>query len=168
MVPFYFMTGANTYVPVESYSNAGEVKEIIFKKLDLNMQRLPYYCLYEICEKSDVIGIILKSINNFAINSVEERFIENNERILDLLSSWEVEKNSSKGNKPEFKMYLRVRVFFPLKENDLDTVTMYYTQMVYDVTNGRLPLKEADILTLASLQLQVDFGDYKGNFDKLL
>lgn len=56
MVPFYFMTGANTYVPVESYSNAGEVKEIIFKKLDLNMQRLPYYCLYEICDKSDVIG----------------------------------------------------------------------------------------------------------------
>ena len=56
MVPFYFMTGANTYVPVESYSNAGEVKEIIFKKLDLNLQRLNYYCLYEICEKEDVIG----------------------------------------------------------------------------------------------------------------
>lgn len=65
-------------------------------------------------------------------------------------------------------MYLRVRVFFPLKENDLDTVTMYYTQMVYDVTNGRLALKENDIITLASLQLQVDYGDYKGNFDKIL
>jgi hypothetical protein len=55
-----------------------------------------------------------------------------------------------------------------MKENDLDTVTMYYTQMVYDVTNSRIPLKELDIITLASLQLQVDYGDYKGNFDKLL
>ena len=98
----------------------------------------------------------------------EERYIENNERILDLLSSWEVDKNMCKTNKPEFKMYLRVRVFFPMKDSDLDTVTMFYTQMVYDVTNGRTPLKEIDIITLASLQLQVDYGDYKGNFDKLL
>ena len=57
MVPFYFMTGANTFVPVESYSNAQEVKEIIFTKLDLNKQRLNYYSLYEICEKNNVIGI---------------------------------------------------------------------------------------------------------------
>jgi len=65
MVPFYFMTGANTFVPVESYSNAGEVKEIIFKKLDLNAQRLPYYCLYEICEKNDVIGNFVLKFENF-------------------------------------------------------------------------------------------------------
>lgn len=65
-------------------------------------------------------------------------------------------------------MYLRVRVCFEMKETDLDTVTMYYTQSVYDVTNGRIPVKEIDIITLASLQLQVDYGDYKGNFDKLL
>lgn len=51
------MTGANTFVPVESYSNAQEVKEIIFTKLDLNKQRLNYYSLYEICEKNNVIGI---------------------------------------------------------------------------------------------------------------
>lgn len=56
MRPFYFMTGANTYVAVESYSNAQEVKETIFQKLDLNKQRLNYYSLYEICEKNDVIG----------------------------------------------------------------------------------------------------------------
>lgn len=65
-------------------------------------------------------------------------------------------------------MYLRVRVSYPMKENDLDTVTMYYTQMAYDVTNGRLTLKEIDIITLASLQLQIDYGDYKGNFDRIL
>ena len=99
---------------------------------------------------------------------LEERFIENNERILDLLSSWEVETNSCKTNKPNFRMYLRVRVAYPMKDNDLDTVTMYYTQMVYDITNGRFVLKEIDIVTLASLQLQVDYGDYKGNFDKIL
>lgn len=153
MVPFYFMTGAHTLVPIESYSTAQEVKESIFTKLDLNKQRLNYYSLYEICEKTDVI---------------EERFIENNERILDLLSSWEYEKNLCKNNKPSFKMYLRVRVFFEMKESDLDTVVMYYTQMVYDVVNGRIPLKENDIITLAALQMQVDFGDYKGNFDKIL
>ena len=67
MVPFYFMTGANTYVPVESYSNAGEVKDAIFKKLDLNVQRLPYYCLYEICEKKEVIGIF--PIFSFKLNN---------------------------------------------------------------------------------------------------
>ena len=87
---------------------------------------------------------------------------------MDLLSSWEVEKNLAKSDKPEFKMYLRVRVYFQMKDNDLDTVTMYYTQMVYEVTNGRLPMKEIDIITLASLQLQVDYGDYKGSFDKIL
>ena len=92
-----------------------EIKEIIFKKLELNMQRLPYYSLYEVCYKTDTI---------------EERYIESNERILDLMSSWEHERNSSKSqDKPEIKMFLRVRVFFPYKETDLDTVTMYYTQV---------------------------------------
>lgn len=45
---------------------------------------------------------------------------------------------------------------------------MYYTQMVYDVTHSRIPVKETDILTLGALQLQVDYGDFKGNSDKLL
>ena len=45
---------------------------------------------------------------------------------------------------------------------------MYYTQMVYDVTHGRMPVKETDIFTLGALQLQVDYGDFKGNSDKIL
>jgi hypothetical protein len=57
---------------------------------------------------------------------------------------------------------------FTKKETDLDTVTMYYTQMVYDITHGRIPVKEIDILTLGALQLQVDYGDFKGNSEKLL
>lgn len=155
MVPFYLMTGANTYVAVESYSNALDVKEAIMKKLELNIQRLNYYSLYEICERKDVI---------------EERFIENHERILDLYSLWEVEKkiNKSKDDVPDFKMYLRVRIFYSLKETDIDSVTMFYTQMVYDVVNSRFPMKESDIITLAALQMQVDRGDYTGSSDKIL
>lgn len=80
MVPFYFMTGANTYVPVESYSNAGEVKDAIFKKLDLNVQRLPYYCLYEICEKKEVIGIFSQNFcckPNFSRGAIYRKQREN-------------------------------------------------------------------------------------------
>jgi len=71
------------------------------------------------------------------------------------MSIWDFEKktNKDKTDELDFKMYLRVRIYFPLKENDLDSVTMYHTQMVYEVVNSRFNMKEKDIITLASLQL---------------
>jgi len=71
------------------------------------------------------------------------------------MSIWDFEKktNKDKTDELDFKMYLRVRIYFSLKENDLDSVTMYHTQMVYEVVNSRFNMKEKDIITLASLQL---------------
>jgi hypothetical protein len=36
MVPVFFLTGNYTMIPVESYSNAYEVKEEVFKKMQIN------------------------------------------------------------------------------------------------------------------------------------
>ena len=56
MVKIYFLTGSHTLVPVESYSTAKEVKDEIFKKLELTNQRLNYYSLYEVCYKKETTG----------------------------------------------------------------------------------------------------------------
>ena len=57
--------------------------------------------------------------------------------ILVLLSIWEVEKNLSKGkeDKPDFKLCLKVKVIYPMNEEDKDTVVFYYTQVIYAFMN---------------------------------
>jgi hypothetical protein len=108
------MTGDRFQVNVESYSTVFEVKEMIMAKLNINMARFPYYQLYEVCRKKTCI---------------EERFLENEEKIMDILSLWEFESGRFVDEEPDFRLYLRLRLFYRLRNNDVDGVAIFYSQV---------------------------------------
>jgi myosin VIIa len=144
-IPIHFFSNTCTNVEIESYTTVRELKTTLMKKLQFNISRIPYYSLYEICNKKDL---------------VEERFLEEDERVCDVLAVWdkEIEQFSKNKEQIEFKIYLKIMLYYPYTENDIDTVTAVYTQSVHDISNGKFKLTEEDIITLASLQLLVEFG----------
>jgi len=107
-----------------------------------------HYSLYEICTKPD---------------RVEERFLCENERIVDVIAVWDKEKADFEKKKEaiEFKLYLKLQTFYKYAETDIDTITMVYMQTVYDVLSGRLNLSEEKIVDLAALELLANFGQNK-------
>jgi hypothetical protein len=147
VISIHFFNDTSTNIEIESYTTVKEVKNIVMKKLDFNVSRIPYYCLYEICNKK---------------NTLEERYLEEFEKISDILSLWEKEKveacNKADPEPIEFKVYLKVLIYYPYSETEVDTVTIIYTECTFDVTSGKYNLKEQDIITLAALQLLVDFS----------
>ena len=54
VLPIHFFSEACTHAEVESYTTVKEVKNLIMKKLQFNVSKIPYYCLYEICNKKMV------------------------------------------------------------------------------------------------------------------
>ena len=56
MFPVYFLSDTHTLVPTESYTSVKDLKSSIMRKIQFNVARIPYYCLYEICHKKDTIG----------------------------------------------------------------------------------------------------------------
>ena len=76
-VNIYFFTGKEIKIKIESYTTFKEVKKKIMKLLDFNLQRSVYYCIYEICYKK---------------KSTEERFIDDNEIVSDVMALWHSDK----------------------------------------------------------------------------
>jgi len=50
-VPIYFPSGNFFHAIVESYTKIGEVKAQVMKKVKFHKNKIPYYCLYEVCTK---------------------------------------------------------------------------------------------------------------------
>ena len=115
-------------------------------KLDFNIQRAIYYSIYEICEKK---------------SGTEERFIDDGEKVCDILSVWsnEVERDKKTGDTSKFHFYLKLLIYYPFEKDDIDTLSVVYHQTVYDVISGKHPVDERKIINLASYQLVVEFQD---------
>jgi len=81
------------------------------------------------CWKSVKKKTILVSFLNFWLTpEKEERFIENTEKLVDILANWELEKILQKKDIPDFKIYLRVRIYWDVDDKDIDNIVMFYTQ----------------------------------------
>lgn len=116
MFPVYFLSDTHTLVPTESYTTVKDLKTNIMRKLQFNVARIPYYCLYEICNKKDTI---------------EERFLDDNDKIVDVVALWDKEKEDyiKRNEIIEFRIYLKIQLFYNYSETDNDTVTMVYVQV---------------------------------------
>ena len=57
VIPIYFFNGCHFNVSIESYTKIGELKTYLMKKMRFQKNKIPYYCLYEICFKNMLIGI---------------------------------------------------------------------------------------------------------------
>ena len=142
----YLFDGTKVNVNVESYTSIKEVKEEVIKSLSLDAQNSIYYCLYEICTKS---------------NGTEERFLDDNEKVCDIISVWksEMDKDIKKKIDSFFRFYIRVLIFTEFEKKDTETLARIYYQNAYDVIAGRFPLTVEKCINLASLQLFNDFSD---------
>jgi hypothetical protein len=114
MFPIYFFSQTSTSVPTESYTTVHDLKFSVMKKLELSLAKIPYYCLYEVCDKADVL---------------EERFVDNSDRIVDIIALWDKESEYYKAKFKEvlgFKMYLTIQLYYAFPDSDIETTTMVY------------------------------------------
>ena len=144
MYPIYFFSNTHTLVPIESYTSIKEFKQAVMIKLELLISKSPYYSIYEICEKENV---------------VEERFIEDTERVVDIIAVWNREKENHKLNNEEidFKLYLKIFIYYDFNREDHDTVTLMYVQTNYDVIKSKFDLKKDEAIELAAYQLFINY-----------
>ena len=142
----YLFDDTKVNLNVESYTSIKEVKEKVINNLFLDIQNSMNYCLYEICYKN---------------TGSEERFIDDSERVCDIISVWksEMDKDKKKNIDSFFRFYFRVLIFSPFEKDDEETLFRIYNQNVHDVIVGRFPLNTEKIITLASLQLFNKFVD---------
>jgi len=145
-----FYSGANTSIPIESYTTIKELKYTIMRKLQFNISRIPYYALYEICEKPDCI---------------EKRYLDESTKVVDILTVWNKEKldYEKKNIQIEFNFYLQIQLFYKYNKDDLDTVTMHYIQTNFDVLWGQYSLNEEEICKLAAISLYINNNNNKNN-----
>jgi hypothetical protein len=140
-----FFSDTNAKVKIESYTTIKELRTLTMKKLHLNVSKIPYYGIYEICNKKDVI---------------EERFLDENLRVVDILTLWNREaRDAEKRNeKTDFKFYLKIFIYYQYTDNDVDSVSMVYYQSLYDYLNGKYNLSEKEVIQLAAFALLSQFG----------
>ena len=145
-LPVKFFTGNQTNVKIESYTTIRDLKCELMNKLDFNLQRAIYYSIYEICEKK---------------SGTEERFIDDGEKVCDILSVWnsDMEKDKKEGDESKFHFYLRLLIYYPFEKDDVDTLSVVYHQTLYDVISGKHPVDERKIINLAAYQLVIEFQD---------
>lgn len=148
-MPIEFFSGMNSEMEFESYTTVRELKTNLMKKMQFSTGRIPFYCLYEICTKSD---------------RIEERYLDDNNIVGDVIALWnnEIQEGMKKREIFEFKIYLKILLHYDYSETDVDTISMLYYQSIYDVMNGKFNLKEQDIINLAANQL---LAENKQNYD---
>ena len=142
LIPVYFFGGNQTTAKIESYTTINDLKIKMMDVLEFNKNKSVYYGIYEICSRS--IG-------------TEERFIDDNEKVCDVISLWKSEIGRLK-EKIEFKLYLKLLIYYPFDEDDFDTIDIVYNQSLYDVITGKFIIEKDKIITLASLQILNEFG----------
>ena len=145
-IPIYYFNGKHTIIKIESYTTFKDIKAIIMDKLDFNKQRAIFYSIYEICYRS---------------NGTEERFLDDNEIICDVLSLWKSDIKKSKENNENilFRFYLKLLIYYPYNETIIDNTAIEYYQTLYDVISGKFNLTECEIIILGALQLVNEFGN---------
>ena len=144
VIQMNFFSGAATSCQVESYTTIRELKTIVMRKLELNISRIPYFSIYEMCIKPDCI---------------EERYINEFEKVCDIIAVWqkETETYKEKNINVEFKFYLKLLLYYEYNPEDIDSVTMTYVQCNFEVLNNRYKLSQEDIAKLAAIQLYIDY-----------
>lgn len=144
-LPIYLFSGDYLYVHFESYTTIKQVKDELMEKLGLNPMRFNYYGLFEVCEKEDCC---------------EERFLDDSKLLSDVLSIWEQTQNleENQDKKLEFKIYLKIKYYYQVGEEDIDTVTLLYYQTLYLFLKGRLKQEEKHVISLAALKLLSEFS----------
>jgi len=145
VIRVHLLNGHYKTVPAECWTTIRELNTMVAKKLKI-VDPTPF-ATFEVSSND------------------EERVLEEDDRVLDLLSYWQREFGNTKKGKaaPTFQFVYKLRLFFDIPDTDSAAINLAYIQAVHDVTDSRYPCNEEDCLTLAALQAQEQFGDYNGS-----
>jgi len=144
ILPIYFYSGASVSIPIESYTTIRELKTMVMRKLQLNLTRIPYYSMYEICDK---------------VTFIEKRFLDESSKIVDIITVWKKEEKDYEEKqhmKIDFKIYLQIQLYYKYSKDDIDTVTMHYVQTNNEVLFGQYNLTDDEISQLGALSLYIN------------
>mmetsp|Transcript_24752 Transcript_24752/g.72588 ORF Transcript_24752/g.72588 Transcript_24752/m.72588 type:complete len:799 (-) Transcript_24752:82-2478(-) len=144
-----FLDSKYVMVPVNSWTTAAQLNKLIAMRL--GVKTWEPFAIFEVSTRD------------------EERVLEPDERILDLVAYWARLNNEERTKKgkhsevEEFHFVYKVHLFFDVPEEDAAGVEMTYIQSTHDVVDARYPCSEQDAITLAALQVQEEFGDHPGD-----
>lgn len=144
-VRIYTLDGAMRTIDVDPFLTMNEARRVVGQKLNLTFY-LPF------------------SIFEFSSNG-EERILEENTRLLDVVARWErvVKEQKMTAEEPfrfVFKAELVLKTSNKKLIEDEIALDLLYIQAIHDVVHERYPYEEKDCPSLSALQLQASFGDY--------
>eukprot|EP01138_Halocafeteria_seosinensis_P011068 gb/GECG01011304.1/.p1 GENE.gb/GECG01011304.1/~~gb/GECG01011304.1/.p1 ORF type:complete len:801 (+),score=169.81 gb/GECG01011304.1/:1-2403(+) len=138
----FHMDGSSNVMPIGSWMTAADLNDMMAHELGIL--------------KGDGFAIFEMTPEN------EERRIETNTRVLDLISYWQrfhdEEKQKTDATK-QFRLVYKVHMYFEPSKNDTYAFQQLYRQAVYDVISGRYPTADKEFCELAAVQIQVEYGD---------
>lgn len=152
----YHLDGTYDTMPVTSWVTPQLVKQMVCEKRGI--QDGSPFAIYEMTPDG------------------EERYLDTDERVLDLVAYWQrlFEEEKAKGdeaaaakNKAKkaptgnnfYRVVFKVHMYFEPPVGDLAAHHEMYVQAVYDVVSARYPCGERDCVALGALQLQAEYGD---------
>lgn len=154
LVRVHHLDGTYDTMPVTSWVTPAELKAMV-------------------CEKRGILDGEAFAIYEMTPDG-EERHLEKDERILDLVAYWQrlfeeekqkgddaaAKKNKKKATGNHFyRVVFKVHMYFEPAAEDRAAHHEMYVQAVYDVVSARYPCGERDCLALGALQLQAEYGD---------
>ncbi|CAM9360042.1 unnamed protein product, partial [Ectocarpus fasciculatus] len=162
----FFMDSKYVQVSVNSWTSVADVVKSVCEIIGIPISRQKAYGMFESNDKD------------------EERPLEPDERVLELVSGWErtcleaseemaalkggaaaAGTEAAEGNLPAFFFLFKIFVYLDYPEGatpDPIDVELEYYQAVNEVIHAKYPCSEQDALALAALQLQEEHGDHPG------
>lgn len=133
-VKVFNLSGSSLIILVESYTNANDLKISLMKRIKIPLSKFSRFGLFEIWQDSDF----------------NERYIEDNELIMDLVSSWPSRSGSNK---------ILIKLRFVIESNSKDPLLPFvYMQSVFDVLRGNYKISDKVIAMLTALKLFIELG----------
>lgn len=133
-------------VDADCFTLVKEVKRAVVQKLGLGYS-VPF-SLYEFSRDA------------------EERILDEDVRILDVVSAWErIAKEKKLADLEPFRLVFKAELVLKTSDKNLiedeEALDLMFIQAVHDVVNERYPAEVKDCPSLAALHLQASFGDYQ-------
>lgn len=149
LVRVYHVDGSFDTMPVTSWTTPPLLKAMVCEKRGI--AKGDAFAIYEMTP------------------AAEERFLGDDERVLDIVSYWQRlseeekskvdDKKKAKKTNDFYRLVFKVAMYFEPLAEDRPAVHEMFIQAVYDVVTARYPCGEKDCVFLAGLQLQAEFGD---------
>lgn len=133
-IKIYMLSGSSIIILAESFTNANDLKIAIISRLKIPLSKFSKFGLYEIFQDGDY----------------QERYIEENELIMDLVCSWA-------GKQGSYKILIKMRFIVETHSKD-PLLPFIYMQHVFDVLRGISKVSDKIVAALAALKLLIDLG----------